>query len=58
VTHAAKNSNRFALSNSENGNDSANAVLLIPVTFYVIERIFSGRIKTPAAPRVSATPHG
>jgi hypothetical protein len=32
---------------------SAIAIFLIPVTFYVIERLFAGRKEKPAAPPVS-----
>ena len=32
---------------------SGIAIFLIPVTFYVIERLFAGRKEKPAAPQVS-----
>jgi HAE1 family hydrophobic/amphiphilic exporter-1 len=35
---------------------SAIAVFLIPVTFYVIERLFAGRKEKPQATKVTAQP--
>jgi len=35
---------------------SAIAIFLIPVTFYVIERLFAARKETPSAQKVTAPP--
>jgi hypothetical protein len=35
---------------------SAIAIFLIPVTFYVIERLFAGRKEKPGAPEIVKAP--